>query len=70
MPLTPNIGRTDQIVRIIVAIILFLISILISGWVRILLVVVAIMLLITTITRFCGLYKILGIDTCKFKPKS
>jgi hypothetical protein len=67
MPLTPNIGKTDQIVRIIVAIILFLISILISGWVRILLVVFAIILLITTLTRFCGLYKILGINTCKMR---
>jgi hypothetical protein len=70
MPFTANVGKTDRIIRIIIAILLFIISIVISGWLRIILIIIGIMLLITTITRFCGLYKLLGINTCKFNPKS
>lgn len=67
MPVTPNIGKTDQIIRGIIAILLFIISFLVSGWLRIVLVIIGIVALITAITRFCGLYKILGINTCKMK---
>jgi hypothetical protein len=67
MPFTPNIGKTDQIIRIVIAILLFIISFVISGWLRIALVIIGIVTLITAITRFCGLYKILGVNTCKVR---
>lgn len=67
MPFTPNIGKTDQIIRIVIAILLFILSIFISGWLRIALVIIGIISLITAITRFCGLYKILGVNTCKVR---
>jgi hypothetical protein len=67
MPFTPNIGKPDRIIRVIIAILLFIISIFISGWLRIALVIIGIISLITAITRFCGLYKILGINTCKMR---
>ncbi|MFB3897108.1 MAG: DUF2892 domain-containing protein [bacterium] len=67
MAVTPNIGKTDQIIRAVIAILLFIVSLLLSGWLRIVFVIVGIISLITAITRFCGLYKILGINTCKMK---
>lgn len=70
MPFTANVGKTDRIIRIIIAILLFIISIVVSGWLRIILIIIGIMLLITTVTRFCGLYKLLGINTSNLKPKS
>ncbi len=64
-----NMGSTDRVIRLILAVfigILFVTGI-IGGTSGIVLLVVAGILLITTITGFCGLYRLLGINTCRLK---
>jgi hypothetical protein len=66
-----NIGTTDKSVRIIIAIIIAVLVYMnvIIGALAIGMLVVAVVLLITSITGFCGLYKVFGIHTCKLKEK-
>ncbi|TVR43017.1 MAG: DUF2892 domain-containing protein [Bacteroidia bacterium] len=66
-----NIGATDKIIRLIIAIILIVIyfSGIVEGTWAIIFPIAAIVLAITTITGFCGLYPLLGINTCKVKEK-
>jgi uncharacterized membrane protein len=59
-----NEGNADRIVRAIVAIVLAYISYAyLSGTWQIVLYIIAVILLITALTGFCGLYKLLGINT-------
>ena len=64
-----NIGSLDKIIRIAIAvamILLYFISVLTStiGTVAL---IIGIGLLLTSLTGFCGLYSLLGINTCKVK---
>ncbi len=64
-----NMGSTDKIIRIIVAVIigaLYLTEI-ISGTLAIVLGIFAIVFLLTSFISFCPLYVPLGISTCKKK---
>jgi len=64
----PNEGKIDRIIRIIAGLIFFGLGL--SGMFK---VVSAVFILIgiagifTSITGFCGLYKLLGINTCPIK---
>jgi len=63
-----NTGSTDRIIRIILAIIIGYYAYSTSfevAWIQIVLYVVAAILLITTFIKFCPLYAIFGINTCK-----
>jgi hypothetical protein len=64
-----NVGMADKIFRIIVGIALIIISLVVamSTALKIILLVVGIILIITALTGFCGLYTILGVNTCKKK---
>lgn len=64
-----NMGNIDKVIRLIIAVILASLYFtgVATGTLGIALIVVAGVLLITTITGFCGLYTILGINTCKVK---
>lgn len=65
-----NTGSTDRIIRIVLAIIIGYYAYSTSfeaAWVQIVLYVVAAVLLITAFVKFCPLYTILGINTCKLK---
>ena len=67
-----NIGTTDRIIRVIIAAILAILYFtnVVTGTWGIVFLVGAIVLLLTTLTGFCGLYKPFGINTCKVKePK-
>ncbi len=60
-----NVGKIDQAVRYIVAIILIVLAVIFQGvWYWLL--VPAVILGFTASVSFCGIYKIFGIDTCKF----
>ncbi len=62
-----NMGTTDRIIRTViafVAVILFLGGFL-TGTAGIILLVVAIILLLTSLVSFCPAYTFLGIKTCK-----
>lgn len=66
-----NIGTIDKIVRIIIAVVIIVLYALniISGTLAIVLLVIAAMFIVTSITGFCGLYTLIGINTCPLKKK-
>jgi hypothetical protein len=62
-----NIGTLDRIIRILVAAILaglYFANVVTGTW-GVILAVVAVVLLITALIHFCGLYTLLGITTRK-----
>ncbi len=60
-----NVGSTDRTVRIVLGIVLVaLFFVLAAPWKYVAL-VAGIIAIITGVTRFCGLYRLLGINTCK-----
>lgn len=67
-----NVGRTDIIIRIILAILIGVLAFthVITGTLAIVLGIVAIVLLLTSLFGFCGLYAILGIKTCPIKNEA
>ena len=64
-----NIGNTDKIIRLLIAAILLVLYVsgVVTGTFGIVLAIIAGVLAITTLTGFCGLYTVLGINTCKAK---
>lgn len=66
-----NVGRTDKIIRFLIAGVLALLILteVVTGIWSIVFGILAIIALVTSITGFCGLYKIFGINTCSVQPK-
>ncbi|MGB9697268.1 MAG: YgaP family membrane protein [Ignavibacteria bacterium] len=66
-----NVGTTDRIVRIIVAIILAVLYFagIVHGVLGVILLILAIVLVITSVMSFCALYTLLGISTCPAKTQ-
>lgn len=64
-----NIGFTDKSIRIIVALVIVLLFFMnaITGALGIALLVVAGVLVATSLINFCPLYSLLGVNTCKIK---
>ncbi|MGQ9619105.1 MAG: YgaP family membrane protein [Candidatus Aminicenantia bacterium] len=64
-----NMGVFDRILRIIIAVLLAILYFarIVSGTLGVIFLIIAIIFLITSITNFCLLYKILGISTKKVK---
>ncbi|MEE4000183.1 DUF2892 domain-containing protein [Tenacibaculum sp. FZY0031] len=62
-------GNTDKAIRTLIALIIAALSYFefISGIFGNILLVLAIILLVTSLINFCPLYKLLGINTCKTK---
>ena len=69
MIMKKNMGSTDKIIRLIVAIILATLSYMgvVTGTVGIVFYAVAIVFALTSMIRFCPLYVPFGISTCKKK---
>lgn len=65
-----NMGATDKAIRIIVAILFFVLflSKMVVGIAAIILLVIAIVFLITSWVGVCPLYSLLGINSCKKQP--
>ena len=63
----PNEGTTDRLIRLILGVVLIIIGwpVLGNNTLGIILDIIGVLLLITGITGFCGLYKIFGINTIK-----
>jgi len=61
-----NVGKVDQTIRYVIAVILIVIAIILEVW---WLLIPAIILGFTAAVSWCGLYKIFGINTCKFDKK-
>lgn len=65
--MTPNVGSADQIIRIVLGIIAAVLPLtgVVSGTLGTVLYVAAAALVLTGIFRFCGLYALFGMSTCK-----
>jgi len=65
-----NMGTTDKIIRIVVAIIVAALYITetVTGVLGIVLLVAGGIFLATSLVNFCPLYTIFGMSTCKVKP--
>lgn len=61
-----NVGKVDQTIRYVIAVILIVIAIILEIW---WLLIPAIILGFTAAVSWCGLYKLFGINTCKFDKK-
>lgn len=61
----PNVGGADRIIRIIIGLIIIGIGFYYHSWWG----VIGVMPLATGLFRFCGLYPLLGISTCRTKEK-
>ncbi|MDD2277959.1 MAG: DUF2892 domain-containing protein [Bacteroidales bacterium] len=61
-----NIGTTDKTIRIIIGLAIAALGIYYQSWWGL----IAILPLATAFTSFCGLYTILGINTCPAKKKA
>lgn len=64
-----NVGKSDKIVRLIIAIILVTLYFtnVVTGTLGIIFLVLAGVAVTTAFMNFCGLYKLVGINTCKMK---
>ena len=66
-----NVGAADRILRIVIGALLIAAPYLTSWAVwgnpiaRWLIPIVGVVLIVTAIVRFCPLYRVLGVDTCK-----
>jgi hypothetical protein len=61
-----NEGQTDRIIRAIVGVVVLILAYTtLSGALQIVAYVVGVISIVTSITGFCLLYKLLGIDTSK-----
>jgi hypothetical protein len=63
--LKKNMGNVDRLIRAIIAVILAALAFYTTGWVQIVLAVLAIILVITAFAARCPLYMPFGIKTCK-----
>jgi len=65
--LTKNEGALDRTIRAILGVGAGVGAIFTSGTLQIILGIISALMIITSITGFCGLYALLGINTCKAK---
>ena len=56
-----NIGSTERLLRIIVGVVIIALGIYYGSWWG----VIGLVPLLTGLSRFCPLYSMLGMDTCK-----
>lgn len=66
--MTKNVGKIDMIVRLVLAAILAYLdwSGIVTGAMGWVVGIAAVVMFVTAFIKFCPLYKLLGIDTCKF----
>lgn len=72
MHMKKNMGLTDKVVRIVVAIVLAILFFtkVVTGTLGIIFLVVAVIFLLTSAISFCPLYAPFGLSTCKTKEPS
>ena len=62
-----NMGNTDKLIRLLFALLIAVLYFtnVITGTLAIILGIVAVVMVLTSLVSFCGLYTVLGINTCK-----
>jgi hypothetical protein len=63
----PNEGKTDRIIRAVLGIMLGIVSFYLTGTLQTVGWIFAIILILTALVGFCGLYALFGINTCSSK---
>ena len=65
-----NVGKTDKIVRYVIAAVALYLYFdgIASGTLGIVALVVAAAAILTSVFSFCGLYAVLGMNTCEVEP--
>jgi hypothetical protein len=66
-----NVGTIDKVIRLLLALtvgVLYFTGV-ITGTLAIILGVVALMFVVTSFMSFCGLYTLIGVNTCPMKDK-
>jgi hypothetical protein len=72
MKLKKNVGATDKIVRYVLSVLLIIGGILLIETnlvLSIVMFVFAVVLTVTALVSFCGLYTLFGVSTCKLEEK-
>ncbi|WP_462318863.1 YgaP family membrane protein [Marinilabilia sp.] len=66
-----NVGPLDRVIRIVIAAILAILyfSGVVTGTVGTIFLILAVVLLLTAALRICGLYSLVGMNTCKKEPE-
>ena len=61
-----NIGKTDRLIRVLIAIIIsgLVVGTIVSGTLAIVLLIFAVVFLLTGIINFCPLYTLFGYNSC------
>lgn len=69
--MTVNIGATDRVIRIILAILMLILAFTtsIGNGMKIILFIVAAVVFLTGVTGICMLYNVIGVNTCKKKTE-
>lgn len=67
-----NVGNVDKVIRLLFALIVGVLYFtnVISGTLALILGIIALMFVITSLVGFCGIYSVLGINTCPLKNNS
>jgi len=66
--MTKNIGKNDKLIRLIIAIVIFILIYLgkiTDNTTQIILLVVAFIAALTSLMNYCLLYQLIGFNTCK-----
>jgi len=64
-----NIGSADRVIRLVTGLVLFFAAYITGGGAAIVLAIAGVMALATGLVGWCGLYMLLGVNTCKIdKP--
>ena len=67
--ITKNVGNIDRIIRIVAGLALFVAAYITGGGAAIVLAIAGVIALGTGLAGWCGLYALLGINTCRIdKP--
>ena len=64
-----NVGKADKVIRVIIAVVAaaLIVTQTLTGTWAIVVGIAGAAMLITSITGFCGLYKVFGMSTCSMK---
>jgi len=67
MKLQKNVGESDKKIRIILGVVSVFLATQVGDFPRWILLILGVVLILTGLFQFCGLYTLFGVNTCKRK---
>jgi hypothetical protein len=67
MKFQKNVGETDKKIRISLGVVSVFLATQVAAWPRWVLLILGVVLILTGLFQFCGLYTLFGINTCQKK---